>query len=36
MGNKHYSFGVSDQGDAPLSNKAKLDDGNIVEKVCRL
>lgn len=31
MGIKHYSFGVSDRGDAPLRNKAKLDDGSIVE-----
>lgn len=31
MGNKQYSFGVSNQGDVVIRNKAKLDDGSIVE-----
>ena len=31
MGNKHYSFGKTDQGDVVIRNKAKLDDGSIVE-----
>lgn len=28
---KYYSFGGSDMGDVALRNKAKLDDGTIVE-----
>lgn len=31
MGNKQYSFGMSNQGDQTIRNKAKLDDGTIVE-----
>ena len=31
MSHKQYSFGTSDQGEAVIRNKAKLDDGSIVE-----
>lgn len=31
MGNKYYSFGATDKGDVVVRNKAKLDDGSIVE-----
>lgn len=31
MSNKVYSFGTSDQGDVRIRNKAKLDDGTVVE-----
>lgn len=31
MSYKQYSFGKTDQGDVVIRNKAKLDDGSIVE-----
>ena len=31
MSNKQYSFGTTELGDVVVRNKAKLDDGSIVE-----